>query len=245
MNRQCEGGKSTAHQPRKYSATLSVRANGKWMPAAEGGKETRIKSGRAKRGYPFALRLLQPARRAATRPRTVPAPSPVGEAAVVLLRLNEGPDHLGADEVAAELVELPEPEAVAGSVRVAPHVTHVLHHDEGRRELGLNKLLTLDQLPQDVVALRTGFEGRHPGVTLPGAHRHARACDERVHELLVRQAAEPLGEAGPPHPLAVEGRLVGFELQAPPGRAHDDPAADLLGVALEFLQRGHAAVSRP
>src|SRR5215207_7758199 len=89
--------------------------------------------------YLFALRLLQLARRAATRPRTLS--SPAGEAAVVLVRLKEGPDHFGAEEVAAELVELREPEAVAGRVRVATQVTHVLHHDEGRGELGLHKLL--------------------------------------------------------------------------------------------------------
>src|SRR3954471_13421688 len=60
------------------------------------------------------------------------------EAVAVLVRGDEGFDHLGRDEVAAVVVELREPEVEAREVvlllgrvvGVAPEVTEVLHEDE-------------------------------------------------------------------------------------------------------------------
>src|SRR5437868_8302391 len=61
----------------------------------------------------------------------------VSEARAVLRGVDEGLDHLCAYEVAAVVVELPEPEVVArkvrvgAAVRVASEVSEVLHQDEG------------------------------------------------------------------------------------------------------------------
>src|SRR5438552_15376701 len=52
-------------------------------------------------------------------------------------------DHLGSDEVAVELIELRQPEIVAGVVtvwrviRIAAQITKVLHQHEGAVEFGV------------------------------------------------------------------------------------------------------------
>src|SRR5437588_4120110 len=77
------------------------------------------------------------------------------EARAVLGRVDEGLDHLGGDEVSAELVELREPEVVAvevrvrRGVRVAPEIAEVLHQDECSVELVAVERLILRDLAQD------------------------------------------------------------------------------------------------
>src|SRR5947209_17359923 len=78
------------------------------------------------------------------------------ESAAIFARRDERLDHLGAVEVAAELVELREPEVVAGVVRVrqvvrvALQVAEVLQEDERTIELALLKRL----------AVHNGAQGR-------------------------------------------------------------------------------------
>src|SRR2546423_13311035 len=77
------------------------------------------------------------------------------EARAVLGRVDEGLDHLGGDEVSAELVELREPEVVAvevrvrRGVRVAPEVAEVLHEHECSVELVAVERLILRDPAQD------------------------------------------------------------------------------------------------
>src|SRR5919107_1388731 len=72
------------------------------------------------------------------------------EALAVFGRDEEGANHLGAYEVAVELVELVEPEVVAVEVRVgrvvgvAAEVSEVFHQDERAVLLALDEVAVID-----------------------------------------------------------------------------------------------------
>src|SRR5947209_6431229 len=76
------------------------------------------------------------------------------ESPAVLVRGDEGFDHLGGDEVAAKLVELREPEVVAVEVRVrqvvrvALQIAEILQEHEGPVELALLQGLTVGHRAQ-------------------------------------------------------------------------------------------------
>src|SRR3982751_3615817 len=74
------------------------------------------------------------------------------EPLTVFGRRDEGFDHLGGDEVAAEGVQLVEPEVEPGGVWVAPEIAEVLHRDEGGVELARLQLLGLGDLTQNLRA---------------------------------------------------------------------------------------------
>ena len=89
------------------------------------------------------------------------------EAGTVLGRSDEGFDHFSTAEVAPELVELVQPEMIAGRVGLAPEIAEVLHEDERRAELLAAELIVLRDLTQD---FRTrhgrGVESGHESVAL-------------------------------------------------------------------------------
>ncbi len=109
--------------------------------------------------------------------RTLPS-----EAASILARFNEAPDHLCPAEVTAELVQLIQPEVKAVEIvvwrvgRAAAQLADVLHEHETAREFLPRKALVLGHAHQrtraregsdleavdECVAL--GRRGRHPGV---------------------------------------------------------------------------------
>src|SRR5947209_15825398 len=79
----------------------------------------------------------------------------------VLRGREESLDHLGLDEVAAEGVELVEPEVEARRVRVAPQIAEVLHRDEGSVELCVGEGRALGDASKDARARRlVGRVGR-------------------------------------------------------------------------------------
>src|SRR5215212_364892 len=75
-------------------------------------------------------------------------PSRLSEARAVFDGLKERLDHLGADIVAVEVVELLEPEVEAGGVGVAAQIAEVLHLHEGAVELGADEGVLLNHLEE-------------------------------------------------------------------------------------------------
>src|ERR1043166_2339182 len=69
------------------------------------------------------------------------------ESSPVLAVIVECSNHLGADKIAVELIQLIQPEVVTRVVRirrlirVTAQVTEVLHQDEGAIEFGVNQVL--------------------------------------------------------------------------------------------------------
>src|SRR5688500_19026198 len=113
----------------RFGERIVRRAGGAWGGAKTSGRRSPPK--------------VSPAGRVARelRGRVAGALRPPLEAAPVLVRGEESLDHLGRDEVAAELVELAQPEVearevgVAPLVGVAPQIAEVLHQHEGAVEL--------------------------------------------------------------------------------------------------------------
>src|SRR5437588_8204073 len=93
----------------------------------------------------------------------------MAEARAVFGGADEGFDHLGPLEVAAVVVELPEPEVVAAevrvgaAVRVAPEISEVLHQDEGAVELLPGERRMLGNFPEHTRARLCGVVRRAKG----------------------------------------------------------------------------------